>query len=81
MALLVSQTTMHRPFAMHLVITPDRWASGYGHPMGWCQVGYKSCYRSLFRCLSTRTAHESMSRRSKSTASEQTSSYQTASIR
>jgi hypothetical protein len=34
MALLVSQTTMHRPFAMHLVITPDRWSFGVWPPDG-----------------------------------------------
>ena len=34
MALLVSQTAMHRPFAMHLVITPDLWSFGVWPPDG-----------------------------------------------
>jgi hypothetical protein len=81
MALVVSQTAL--PPLFRCIWSSHRicGASGYGHPMTRCRVGCKCCYRSLFLCLSTRTAHESMRRRSKSTASGLRSSYQTASTR
>ena len=81
MALVVSQTALHAPFSVHLAITPNLWIFGVWPPDGAVPGGLQTLLSSLFLCLSTRTAHESVRRRSKSTASEQTSSYQTASTR
>jgi hypothetical protein len=79
MALVVSQTALHPPLPVHLVIYPEFLElRGMAHPMGWCQVSYTRCNGSVFVCLSNKTAHESTRRRSKSTASEGTSSYHTA---
>ncbi len=48
MALLVSQTPMHFPFAMHLVITADRWSFGVWPPDGATPSGLQTLQSKPF---------------------------------
>jgi hypothetical protein len=48
MALLVSQTAMHFPFAMHLVITADQWSFGVWPPEGATPGGLQTLQSQSF---------------------------------